>query len=579
MTDQYVKIARPKALVVQTIAPRTGRTNAAGELLLDFGRVAFGTLQINANAAAATTVLIELGEKLGPDGTIDRDPPGCVRYRAIELALPKGDSTTQLRIPPDERNTGPAAIAMPDHLFEVLPFRYAKITCPNQPSAMIGDVHQLAVFYPFDDDAADFRCSDDRLNRVWDLCKYSIKATSFCGVYVDGDRERIPYEGDAYINQLCHYGVDAEYELARHSIEYLLFHPTWPTEWSLHCVPMAWADSMFTGRADLLEAYYQLLIHKALLPLASEDDGLISTETGLVTPELLADIHMQHENPLRDLIDWPPGSFTDGGQGERDNYDMVPTKTAVNAFYIWNLALLERIAEVLGRDDDRNEFAQRRAKATDSLHRMCFDTSRGVFVDGVGSDHASLHANMFPAAMGLVPAGFEASVLVHMRSRGMACSVYGSQYLLEACYRLGDPIYALALMTAEHDRSWLNMINVGSTITLEAWDHRYKRNLDWNHAWGAAPANIIPMYLAGIRPATPGYGQAIIAPKPAGLTHLQAKVPTPHGPIQLAIEPDQSGEPVQVTIDTPVQAQCDLSALGATEHQPTLMPGRHVIEV
>ena len=34
-----------------------------------------------------------------------------------------------------------------------------------------------------------------------------------------------------YINQLCHYGVDAEYEMARASLEYLLFYPTWPTEW------------------------------------------------------------------------------------------------------------------------------------------------------------------------------------------------------------------------------------------------------------------------------------------------------------------------------------------------------------
>ena len=34
------------------------------------------------------------------------------------------------------------------------------------------------------------------------------------------------------------------------------------------------------------------------------------------------------------------------------------------------------------------------------------------------------------------------------------------------------------------------MIEVGSTMTLEAWDAKYKPNLTWNHAWGAAPANI-----------------------------------------------------------------------------------------
>jgi hypothetical protein len=40
------------------------------------------------------------------------------------------------------------------------------------------------------------------LDRVWDLCHYSIKATTFAGVFVDGDRERLACEADAYLTQL-----------------------------------------------------------------------------------------------------------------------------------------------------------------------------------------------------------------------------------------------------------------------------------------------------------------------------------------------------------------------------------------
>ncbi|MGI6302875.1 MAG: hypothetical protein ACOX52_17715 [Verrucomicrobiota bacterium] len=57
--------------------------------------------------------------------------------------------------------------------------------------------------------------------------------TSFAGIYIDGDRERIPYEGDAYINQLGHYAVDREYAIARRTIEHFMDHPTWPTEWAV----------------------------------------------------------------------------------------------------------------------------------------------------------------------------------------------------------------------------------------------------------------------------------------------------------------------------------------------------------
>ena len=75
------------------------------------------------------------------------------------------------------------------------------------------------------------------------------------------------------------------------------------------------------------------------------------------------------------------------------------------------------------------------------------------------------------------------------------------------------------------------MIERGATITWEAWDQRYNPNLDWNHAWGAAPANLLPRYVAGARAIAPGWQRAQIKPHPAGLAACRAKIPTPHGPL------------------------------------------------
>ncbi len=113
----------------------------------------------------------------------------------------------------------------------------------------------------------------------------------------------------------------------------------------------------------------------------------------------------------------------------------------------------------------------------------------------------------------------------------MACSVYGSQYLMDGLYNAGEPDYALKLLTATDDRSWWNMIKVGSTITLEAWDMKYKPNSDWNHAWGAVPANAIPRGLWGIQPKTPGFNTARIRPQLANLSSSSIKVPTVLGEI------------------------------------------------
>jgi len=504
---------------------------------VDFGRAAFGTLELTLDSSARLPLEIHLGERLAGVRSIDRQPPGSIRHRRLRLTAKPGRHTYRLRIPEDERNTRHPAVLMPGHVGEVTPFRYAEIIgWPGELSP--GAVRQLVAHYPFDPEAATFTCSDSTLEQVWELCRYSILATSFCGVYVDGDRERIAYEGDAYINQLCHYGVDREFTLARHSHEFLLSEPTWPTEWQLHSVLIAWADYEHTGNCDSLAAHYDALEVKALTALA-RDDGLISSAN--ITPEVAAALNLHH-GELRDLVDWPPGSFTEGGTGERDGYELVEYNTAVNAFHCRALQLMERIAATLGRRQDAALYAERARVAAARLNDAFLDPQRGVYIDGEGSDHASLHGNMLPLAFGLVPEECEASVADFVESRGMACSVYGAQYLLEALYRVGRSDAALALLASRQERSWWNMIRVGSTVTLEAWDWKFKNNLDWNHAWGAVPANIIPRFLMGVRPLEPGFGRLVVQPQPGALERAAMRLPTVRGPVCAAFsqEPGRS---------------------------------------
>ncbi len=525
-----------QALTENQILPASEALLTDGTCLLCFPRAAFGTLMLDIKPAdKLRTLMIHLGEKLDKNGRIDRNPPGTIRYRCIEQSVEPGQTQCRLRIPPDERNTGPAAIKMPPEIGEVFPFRYVEID--DAENLGITSVHQIAVWYPFDDNAANFASSNHTLNAVWDICKYTIKATTFCGVYIDGDRERIPYEGDAYINQLGHYCVDHEYDFARYSHEYMLQNPTWPTEWHLHSVMMAWSDYLYSGDTKSLHTFYDVLRAKTLLDFARKD-GLITTAEAFRTAEMQAGLASHFASgiihaKIRDLVDWPPGSFTDGGTGERDNHEMLPVNTVVNAFHAHALHLMATIAKVADKEHDSDWFAKQAMRVAARINEILFDTQQGIYVDGEGSAHASLHSNMFMLAFDLVPQERKPSVLAFIKSRGMACSVYGAQHLLDALYANDEADYALSLLTAQHDRSWWNMIETGSTMTLEAWDLRYKNNLDWNHAWGAAPANIIPRYILGVRPLAPGFEKILIAPQPGSLTHVKGKVPTPHGPVEV----------------------------------------------
>ncbi|MEA2062849.1 MAG: alpha-L-rhamnosidase C-terminal domain-containing protein [Gemmatimonadota bacterium] len=503
----------------------------AGHYFVDFGKAAFGTVKLTlTSTSTAHEMEIHLGEAPAGENAVNRKPGGSIRYRKIVLPLKKGTHTYPVSITPDQRNTGKRAIRMPGDIGEVMPFRYCEIV--NSPSDLDQSmISQVAVNYHFNDKTSLFISSSKVLNDVWELCKYSIKATSFCGVYVDGDRERIPYEADAYLNQLCHYCVDREFTMARYSHEYLITHPTWPTEWILHSVLMAWADYLYTGNAESIEKYYEDLKAKTLLGLARAD-GLISTKTP-ATDEILKSIHFSGR--LRDIVDWPRASFGGNGvPGERDGYVFTDINTVVNAFHYQALVLMSRIAGELQKKEDADFFRNRAELVEKSINEKLFDTSREIYIDGKGTDHASLHANMFPLAFGLVPKEYVQSVTDFIKTRGMACSVYGAQYLLEALYRAGEADYALSLMTSTSERSWAHMIfDVGTTITLEAWDSRYKPNLDWNHAWGAAPANIIPRLLMGIQPLDPGFGRIQIKPQPGGLESGSLDLPTIRGTVHV----------------------------------------------
>ena len=499
--------------------------NKKGEhhYVADFGTVAFGYLTLAFDAPEAGSMQVHLAER-GDTNGVNKNPGGTVRYRMMTKRFEKGMNTLSVHSDPDSRNTEEQAIAIPKALGVIMPFRYVELeNCPVELKASM--IRQVAVHYPFNDQAAAFESSNDILDQIWELCRYSMKATSFCGVYVDGDRERIPYEADAYINQLSHYAVDREFSLARYSHEYLLKHPTWPTEWKQHSVMMAWADYMYTGNSESLAQCYDQLKAEKTLEQRARDDGLLNTKG------------------MRDIVDWPGG--------ERDGYRFKEVNTVVNAFHYENLKQMRLFAEVLGKEDDARDYEKRAQKFYQVFNDKLFDSTRGVYVDGEGTDHASLHANMMPLAFGLVPDDRLERVADFVVSRGMACSVYAAQYLMEGLYNAGRADEAFDLLTSEDIRSWYNMIRVGATITLEAWDNTFKPNQDWNHAWGAVPGNIIPRYLLGVRPLEAGFGKALIRPMPGPLERAASTIPTIRGPIKVTLA-NKPGEPFELAVTIPV---------------------------
>ncbi|MDF4202318.1 family 78 glycoside hydrolase catalytic domain [Maribacter sp. SA7] len=528
--------------------------------LVDFGKAFFGTVELRSTTPQNDSLIIHLGEKLNSEHRIDQKPGASIRYQKIVLPKLQANNVTSIDLIPNKKNTSGAAILLQDTIGTVMPFRYCEIENLQIPIEDI-EIVQKAVHNNFNDSASNFTSSNEVLDSIWKLCKHTIKATSFIGYYVDGDRERIPYEADAYINQLSHYSVDSLYDMSRRTNSYFIKNPTWPTEWLLHTVPMFYADYMYTGNLEPLREHYENLKLKTLMDLERED-GLISSSSPKMDKDLISRLGFKKpDTKIKDIIDWPPAQKDTGwklatAEGERDGYEIVPVNTVVNAFYYYNLKLMTEIAGFLDKEEDVLFFKDKAANIKNVINNKLLDKDKGYYVDGENSSHASLHGNMMPLAFDLVPKEHIKSVTDFIKTRGMACSVYGSQYLLEGLYKSGEAQYALDLITeTENDRSWWNMIEIGATMTLEAWDVKYKPNSDWNHAWGTAPLNITTRYMWGIKPKTPGFEIAEIKPQLADLTFSTIKVPTKKGIISASFKKHKNTRHYTVEIPNNMTAQ------------------------
>ena len=155
--------------VIQKTYPQT--------TFIDFGRASFCSLELTLESPRDNdTIYVAIGEDC-KDGRVNSHPHGTVRYYRYALPLRKGRHTYPIIPAHDKRNTGPQAVLMPEYIGEVAPMRYCQIDGYTGTLSQQDIVRHTAI-YPFNYAAAHFHSDNEILNSVWELCKYTIKATS-----------------------------------------------------------------------------------------------------------------------------------------------------------------------------------------------------------------------------------------------------------------------------------------------------------------------------------------------------------------------------------------------------------------
>lgn len=488
------------------------RTERNGkDCFFDFGKHYFAVLEIEAETSSRQEIVLAVGEVLNPDGSICRDPGGSRIYQEQTVVLHPGHNRIAMKMEHPGYNGGTLTVSP-----NAVPFRYAEVRGCSGPVKAF----QHACYREFDDSASDFVSSSENLDRIWEFCKHTMKATTPFDVFIDGNRERQAYEGDVYINQLGWFVCQTDAEIAVKTIDRLFAFPTWPTEWWLAMIPVIHDYALYTGDLENVRRWYEPMKKKTLLDGVCEN-GLLNANA--LPPDFKCPGFGEGVK-LRDIVDWPPC--------ERDGYELSDSFNLVpNCWQYMAFRRAASVAALIGRYNDVEFFEKAANRSRGSIRKTML--KNGLFVDNPQSEHTALHSCIFPVLWGIAEESEKPAILNLMKEKGMACSVFIAQFLLECCYenRLAD--YGLNLILSDSLRSWNNMLAKGATITMEAWDDSFKPNQDWNHPWGAAPGNVIVRHLCGIRPLEPGFRKFTVDPQPGSLAYFKVKTPTPHGAVLL----------------------------------------------
>lgn len=567
---------------------------------VEFEKTFFGTLKIvfQEETEDELPIRVVLGEMKSENGYVwtrdnigENDLKGFgINYVEKNLIIPKG--VKEYKVVMDER-----PIPLEKNIDNgnwsggVFPIRYCDIAGLENYDLDNNSFIQLAVHKKnFSENS--FASDNAELDNVYSLCKHTIDATTYAGIYIDGYRELRPYEADTYINELGSFCVDSDYSMAKKTLEFILYNHTWPTEWVELTIPCVYEYYMYSGDLDFLVSNWDA-IEECLLEDMKNEQGLIDSKK--INDGILKELNM---SSMRDIIDWPVcerDNFATDYQGSsiqkiRNNIkslwygykayvsDVCGFKYAssyfriyqegiqqtgmviespnavVNALYYNNLQILSFLSQEIGDEEKASNYANE-AKAFFEIYNKAFvDEKTGLVRDttDIEENNYSLHANVMALNYGLIKNENKERVIDYIKSKKVNCSVYTMQYLLESLVKNGEVDYALDLITSNDDKSWIGMINSGSSLTTEAWNENIKLDMDYSHAWGTAPLNILLRQIVGVKPAVAGCEEIIIEPNLGYLEHVSSVIPMNNGVV--TIECKKSNSKMKVKINTNVKS-------------------------
>ncbi len=497
--------------------------------LFDFGQNMVGRVRLQIEGKAGTTIILRHGEMLDAEGNLYTE--NLRRAKATDLYTLRGDG-----------------LEVYEPHFTFHGFRYVEVRgySGKPPRDLLTGIVLHSDIIP----TGDFECSEPLLNQLQHNIRWGQKG-NFLEVPTDCPQrdERLGWTGDAQVfvrtaafnMQVGGFFTKWQQDLADAQTAAGAFPVTAPLTdkgrddggpaWSDAGVVCPWTIYQCYGDERLLERYY---------------DSMVAYMDYLATTS-------------KDYIRCHPALDVWHGFGDWLSINAETPKDLIGtAFYAYSAQLMALIAEILGKTEHVQKYAQLREDIKQAF------IERFVSADGVVAGETQT-AYVLALYFDLLPEELRSAVLaalvadIEQRDMHLSTGFVGAPYLLHTLSENGRLDVAYQLLKQKTWPSWLYSVTQGATTIWERWDGWTEENgfqdpamNSFNHYAYGSVGHWLYSVVAGIEidPAQPGYKHIILRPRPGGgLSHAKASLESPYGRIESAWK--DPGDDFRWTINVP----------------------------
>lgn len=480
-------------------------------VLYDFGRETFGYLKVN---GLKGTVRVYYGESreeaLDRDHCETLDVLSCFASDGLSCRVDDGFSVANSKA-----------------------FRFVYIEKENDASYT--DVLMDYEYAPFDTQrSGSFRCSDDEINRIWDVAAYTMDLTTR-EFFMDGiKRDRWTWSGDAIQSYLMNYYLRFDTECVKRTIRQLRGKD--PVTAHVNTI-MDYTFYWFKSIHDYYEYTGDVAFVREMWPR-------MVTLMGYVESRLNGQGMAEGQPDDWIFVDW-----VDFPMHKRGTlcFEQILLMKAMETMAI--CAELVVAADPAATTPDASASVYRvKAEALRNKIKQTFwsDELKAYYhaiEDGTLNRQITKFPNMFAILYGLADEEERRDIMQGVmlnRDIPAITTPYMRFYELETL--LIDGHHGQVLK--EIRDYWGGMLREGATSFWEKYNPEesgaehlamygrpYGKSLC--HAWGASPVYLLGKYYLGVRPTKPGYEEFEVRPNLSNLEWITGDVPTPNGIIHV----------------------------------------------